>query len=673
MSIKEIKRVFIMRFHALGVQHTVTSKDYVACAFTQKVLKFCSMMTLRGHTVIHYGHEDSDVECTEHVNVLNREDYNRTYGDHDYRSKLFRYDINDEAYTIFNTNAIREINARKQPGDILLAFWGAGHQNICNGAGESLKVVEPGIGYPHGHFAEYKIFESYAMYHAFVKTDRVAHCVGFDLWSKETVIPNYFTLGDFVDDVVPVKDRGDYFLFVGRIGVAKGVDHAIRMTERLGIRLIVAGQNAEEGLNEAGVFPVPAHVEVIGHIDTEKRKALMANAKAVVCMSMFAEPFCGVHVEAMMSGTPVITADWGAFTECNVHGVTGFRCRTLDQMVEAGQRIHEIDPMACRTWAVDNFSNDRVAEMYEAFFEGKMKPVRVEQRKVAVWSETKWAFGRITNAIKKYIPGRVDVYDWTNGDDNGALWNSGKWKEYDSIISNTSLLRLKQLYGFDPCEDMLKRFVIIGHCPRFEGMTLFKETLDGHSPLSRYGGVSHETCQEMKKYGVDAAYTPFGADTDVFPWTHRVTGPIRRLGIIGTVGDIEEYNRIKGFDMFIDICRRGGFEPVYIFGRDGKSELYDGMDALICCSQLEGGPLGIFEAASCGIPVLTRRVGNAQYVKGIALFDTADEALGILDIWNGNVDGIRAYAKAVTSDVRINWSMRTLITGHLLPVLDECR
>jgi glycosyltransferase involved in cell wall biosynthesis len=624
------------------------------------------MMTLRGHTVIHYGHEDSDVECTEHVTVLSRKDYNRTYGDHDFRSKLFKFDINDEAYTIFNTNAIREVNARKQPGDFLLAFWGTGHQSICNGAGEGVKVVEPGIGYPHGHFAEYKIFESYAMYHAFVKTDRVAHCVGLDLWSKETVIPNYFTLGDFVDDVVPIKDRGDYFLFVGRIGVAKGVDLAIRMTERLGVRLIVAGQNAEDGLKEAGVFPPPAHIEVVGHIDTEKRKTLMANAKAVVCMSMFAEPFCGVHVEAMMSGTPVITADWGAFTECNVHGVTGFRCRNLDQMVEAGRRIHEIDPVKCRTWAVNNFSNDKVAEMYEAFFEGKMKPVERAVSKVAVWSETKWAFGRIANAIKKYIPGRVDVYDWTKGEDNGALWNSGKWKEYDSIISNTTLLRLKDLYGFEPCEDMLKRFVVIAHCPRFEGMTLFKETLDGHNALSRYGGVSRETCQEMKKYGVDAAYTPFGADTDVFPWTHRVTGPIRRLGIIGTSGSIEEYNRIKGFDMFVDICRRGGFEPVYIFGRDGKNELYDGIDALICCSQLEGGPLGIFEAASCGIPVLTRRVGNAQYVKGIALFDTADEALNTLDIWCGNVDGLRKYTRAVTSEVRINWSMHTLIRRHLV-------
>jgi len=305
--------------------------------------------------------------------------------------------------------------------------------------------------------------------------------------------------------------------------------------------------------------------------------------------------------------------------------------------------------------------------MYEAFFEGKMKPIERSTRKVAVWSETNWAFGRIANAIKKYIPGQVDVYDWTNGEDNGALWNNGKWKEYDSIISNTSLHSLKSLYGFEPCEDMLKRFVIIAHCPRFEGMTLFKETLEGHSTLSRYGGVSHETCQEMKKYGVDAAaYTPFGADTDVFPWTHKVTGPIRRLGIIGTIGTIEEYNRIKGFDMFIDICRRGGFEPVYIFGRDGKSELYDGIDALICCSQLEGGPLGIFEAASCGVPVLTRRVGNAQYVKGIALFDTADDALRQLDIWNGNVDGLREYTKAVTSEVRINWSMRTLINRHLV-------
>ena len=630
------------------------------------------MMTLRGHTVIHYGHEDSDVECTEHVSVLNRDEYNRTYGEHDFRSKLFKFDLNDEAYQLFNANTIREVNLRKQPGDFLLAFWGAGHQAICQGAGEGMCVVEPGIGYPHGHFAEYKIFESYAMYHAFTKIDRVAHCVGLDVWSKEAVIPNYFDTSDFVDTVVPAKDRGDYFLFVGRIGSAKGVDHAIRMTERLGVRLIIAGQNAEDGLTEVGMYPPPAHVEVIGHVDVEKRKALMANARAVVCMSTFAEPFCGVHVEAMMSGTPVITADWGAFTEFNIHGVTGFRCRTLDQMVDAGRRIGEIEPMACRKWAFDNFSTPVVAKKYEDFFQTIMPK---STRKVAVWCETKWALGRIGNAIKKYIP-NVDIYNWSSVEDNSVLWASEKWKEYDAIISNTTLHTLKQLYGFEPSEEMLRRFVVIAHCPRFEGMSYFKETLDGHSTLSRYGGVSHETCLEMKKYGVDAAYVPFGADTDLFPLTHKVTGPIQRLGIIGELKrasnqtEMDEYSKIKGFNMFSDICVRGGFESVEIFGREG-TDMYSNIDALICCSELEGGPLGIFEAASCGIPVLTRRVGNAQYVKGIATFDTTEEALQILASWNKNVEALRDCTKNVTNEVRNNWSMRTLITRHLLPLIDN--
>jgi glycosyltransferase involved in cell wall biosynthesis len=630
------------------------------------------MMTLRGHTVIHYGHEDSDVQCTEHVNVLSRQDYNRVYGEHDFRSKLFKFDQSDDAYTTFNTNAIREINLRKQPSDFLLAFWGSGHQIICQGAGEGMCVVEPGIGYPYGHFAEYKIFESYAMYHAFIKLDRVAQCVDINTWSRETVIPNYFDVSDFVDNVVSLKDRGDYFLFVGRIGSAKGVDHAIRMTERLGVRLIIAGQNAEDGLKEVGMFPPPGHVEVIGHVDVDKRKTLMANAKAVVCMSTFAEPFCGVHVEAMMSGTPVITADWGAFTEFNVHGVTGFRCRTLEQMVDAGRRIHEIDPMTCRKWAFDNFSTPVVAKKYEDFFQTIMPKTT---RKVAVWCETKWALGRIGNAIKKYIP-NVDIYNWGSVEDNSILWASKKWKEYDAIISNTTLHTLKQLYGFEPSEEMLRRFVVIAHCPRFEGMSYFKETLDGHSKLSRYGGVSQETCLEMKKYGVDAAYVPFGADTDVFPLTHKVTGPIQRLGIIGELKrasnqtEIDEYSKIKGFNMFSDICVRGGFESVEIFGREG-TDMYSNIDALICCSELEGGPLGIFEAASCGIPVLTRRVGNAQYVKGIATFDTAEEALQILASWNKNVEALRDCTNNVTNEVRTNWSMQSLITRHLLPLVDK--
>ena len=93
-----------MRFHVLGIPHTVTNHQYTGCAYTQKVLKFCKMMTQKGHHVFHYGHEDSDVIASEHVNVISNKDLEIAYGNYNWRKNFFKFDMGDHAYQTFFKN-----------------------------------------------------------------------------------------------------------------------------------------------------------------------------------------------------------------------------------------------------------------------------------------------------------------------------------------------------------------------------------------------------------------------------------------------------------------------------------------------------------------------------------------------------------------------------------------
>ena len=350
-----------MRFHVLGLPHTVTNHDFVACAYTQKVLKFAKMMRARGHHIIHYGHEDSNLEANEHVTVITNEDFKIAYGNYDWRKNFFKFDMKDHAYQTFYKNAIREIQKRKKTHDFILPFWGTGVRPICD-AHKDLICVEPGIGYAGGHWARFKVFESYAIYHAYYGLDAVGTCKqNF----YEVVIPNYFDPEDFEY----CEDKDDYFLFMGRVYEGKGIHIAIETTKLIGAKLIVAGQNS---LKSCGYDPVPPHVTEFGYAGIEDRKKLMSKAKGAFVASLYVEPFGGVQMEMLMSGTPTITTDWGAFSENNIHGVTGYRCRTMEQFCWAANNIHKIKPEDCRRWAM-NFSLNKIGKMYEEYFQSVMK------------------------------------------------------------------------------------------------------------------------------------------------------------------------------------------------------------------------------------------------------------------------------------------------------------
>ena len=360
----------MIRLHVLAIPHTISTKEYTVCAFTQKVINFCKMFKEQGMHVIHYGHEDSDVVCDEHVTVTDKALLERVYGIYDWKTLGLKFKIGDEVTQTFNENCIREIGKRKQPNDIILCFFGLAQESIAV-AHPELLCVEPSIGYGSS-FARFKVYESYAVMHGLQGPDKV---LSPDYKFYDVVIPSCFD----VDDFEYSEKKEEYFLMCGRLVWSKGVDIASQVCEKLGVKLILAGTGygpLDCHLGETW----PSHVEYVGYADVEKRKKLMAGAKGLFCPTIYNEPFGYVAIEAMLSGTPVITVDWGAFTETVQHGVTGFRCRTFEQFVWAAKNIDTISPRACRDWAVNNYNPPKVGSMYKEYFESILN----------IYKETGW-------------------------------------------------------------------------------------------------------------------------------------------------------------------------------------------------------------------------------------------------------------------------------------------
>lgn len=340
-----------MRFHVVSLPHSQTTKEYDTCAFTAKVRKFCDMMSSLGHQVVLYAGDENEAEVSTLVTCITREEQQDLGVPGPERVFDASFDARDPQWTLFMYRAQASLSMLKEPGEFLCMMGGTNHQPLA-AANPDLIPVEFGIGYP-GSWAPFRVFESYAWMHASYGAQQGLQAADGNFY--DAVIPSYFE-----PEAFPLgTGKGDYLLYIGRLTARKGLEVARATSERTGLRLVVAG---------AGDATVPAGAEYVGHANPQQRAKLYMEARATMVPTLYVEPFGSVACESMLCGTPVLTTDWGAFTETVEQGVTGYRCRDLGEFAWAARNAKGLRRKSIRKQALDRWAMSNVRYQYDEYF-----------------------------------------------------------------------------------------------------------------------------------------------------------------------------------------------------------------------------------------------------------------------------------------------------------------
>jgi glycosyltransferase involved in cell wall biosynthesis len=179
--------------------------------------------------------------------------------------------------------------------------------------------------------------------------------------------------------------KQQYLSFIGRIAPIKGVHLAIDVAKRAGIPLKIAGdvQPAYRDYFEAKVKPEidGQFIEYIGLADLRAKNELLGNSLAMLFPIQWNEPFGLVMVEAMACGTPVLAMPGGSVPEVVQNGVSGYVCRTVNQMIKHLGDLH-FDAHAVRRYVEENFSLEKMVRKYLVLYQDALREAG-ERKRVA--------------------------------------------------------------------------------------------------------------------------------------------------------------------------------------------------------------------------------------------------------------------------------------------------
>lgn len=194
------------------------------------------------------------------------------------------------------------------------------------------------------------------------------------------------------------KTGGEYSMWAGRFIPGKGPDLVVKLAKKLGHKTKLFGiikdeytnwfkQNVKKEVDERkGSFPISLYL----NYDRKRLIKHFQTSRLFLLPTLLEEAFGFVYAEAMACGTPVVTFARGSAPEIIKDGETGFLVNPSDSdirgnwivkktgfagLCEAVENIYSMPRapylsmrLACRSYAVKNFSAEKMAWQYREVY-----------------------------------------------------------------------------------------------------------------------------------------------------------------------------------------------------------------------------------------------------------------------------------------------------------------
>ncbi len=171
----------------------------------------------------------------------------------------------------------------------------------------------------------------------------------------------------------PQRKNPPYLAFLGRMSPEKGPHLAIAIAKQSGLPLKMAGKIdvVDKDFFEEQIQPHldGEQIEYIGETNHEDKVSLLGNALATLFPITWQEPFGLVMIESMVTGTPVIAINLGSAGEVIAEGKTGFVCDTVEDCVQAVEKVKTLNRQDCHNHVLENFTAEKMTDQYEALYQ----------------------------------------------------------------------------------------------------------------------------------------------------------------------------------------------------------------------------------------------------------------------------------------------------------------